>query len=150
VFSSRYRPGPAALCARHRVMTNRLHSKWAGSLSIVWMVAGYLLIRYVAAPRGLQFEPFWLCAATVFGGWLGVGLFFAIAGLRSGSALGRASAILALVLFALFAWHMLYPALKPARMRGSSWPNHAASGKAAVTSLLAVGHHRRGLPAPGP
>jgi len=104
-------------------MTAKLHSNWAGPLSVAWMVGGYLLIRYVTAPRGLQFDPFWLYAATLFCAWLGVGLSIAIVGLRSSSFFGRASAILAIVLFAFFTWHMLYPALKPAHIRGSSGPN---------------------------
>ena len=130
-------------------MTAKLQSNWAGSFSVAWMVGGYLLIRHVTAPRGLQFEPFWLYAATLFCAWLGVGLWIAIVGLRSSSVLGRASAILAIVLFAFFTWHMLYPALKPARIRGSSWPNHPAAGKAGIASRLATGHQRPGLLEPG-
>jgi hypothetical protein len=93
-----------------------------------------LLIRYVTAPLRLQFEPFWLYFATLFCAWLGVGLWIAIAGLRSGSFAGRASAVLAIVLFAFFTWHMLYPALKPAHLRASWWPNQSVERMGASRS----------------
>ncbi len=129
-------------------MSAKIQSSWAGVLSIVWMVAGYLLIRYVTAPLGLQFEPLWLYAATLFSAWLGVALWIAILGLRSSNLWGRTSAILAMVVFALFTWSLLYPALKPARIRGSTWPNHAASGNGAVASLFHFERLGRAVPEP--
>jgi hypothetical protein len=127
-------------------MHANLGSNWAGSFSIAWMLVGYLLIRFVTTPLRLQFEPFWLYFATLFCAWLGVGLWIAIVGLRSRSIAGRASAVFAIVLFAFFTWHMLYPALKPAHLRASWWPNHPASGNGAITSLFHIQHLGRAVP----
>src|ERR1019366_49720 len=103
-------------------MNVRLRSNWAGSLSAGWMLGGYVLIRYVTVPHGLVFKPFWLYALTLFCVWLGVGLVIATAGLQCRSLAGRASTLLAILLFIFFTCCMLYPVFKPARLRASSSP----------------------------
>jgi hypothetical protein len=128
-------------------MQNRVVSAWAGSISITWMLVGYVLLRFVVGPHQLNFGPWWLFALTVFLTWLGVGFVFALAGIMSSSLPGRISAVLALGLFVFFCWLMFSPMFRSARTRAFG-PNPAASGNGAVTSVFHAGRPPRAVPEP--
>jgi len=99
-------------------MTTKALQSWAGVSSILWMIGGYAFIRHVILPYNLQFEPFWFYALVVLCGWLGVGLFLAVSGLRRGSFAGRIFAFIALGIFIFFVWVMLCPTITRAHQRG--------------------------------
>lgn len=130
-------------------MTTKLLTNWAGLVSVGWMVAGYAFIRFVLAPLDVR-GPFWLYAPVLYLCWLGAGLWLAIRGLRHGEFRGRICSLIALGVFLILTWLFWYPVFRTdVRVRGASVANHPAPGKAGIASLLAIGHHRPGLPEPG-
>jgi hypothetical protein len=84
---------------------------WAGLLSIVWMLSGFVVIHYVVVPERIVVGPIWLWPFVLLGIQLGPGLLLAIAGMRSGSRAGKVTAILAACLFCWFVWYGVVPAL---------------------------------------
>ena len=91
-------------------MQTKTITSWAGLLSIVWMLCGFLLIHEVVVPRRIVVGPIWLWTFVLLGIQLLPGLFLAIAGLRGPSRAGRVSAILATGLFLWFVWYGVLPA----------------------------------------
>jgi hypothetical protein len=82
-----------------RRMNNKLFDNWAGLVSIIWLIGGFLFISCVLSPHNIHFEPLWLYGLVLFLVWLGVGLLFAIAGLRRGNSPGRICAVAAIGVF---------------------------------------------------
>jgi hypothetical protein len=105
-------------------MNTKLLNNWAGLISILWMVGGFALIAGVLSPHDIHFEPSWLYGVVLFLVWLGVGLLFAIAGLRRGNLAGRICAVIAVVVFVFFVWQMVVPAFSRAHQRGER-PNNS-------------------------
>ena len=88
---------------------------WAGLISIAWMVG---IFEHLDDPPymtffnvlfGIENSSQISLIADLFV-WLGVGLIFAIAGLRCGKSAGQVCAIIAICIFIYFAWHLLHPA----------------------------------------
>jgi len=77
-------------------MSIKLLKNWAGLISIVWMVGIYEIL--IHAPESFFLFKFdsssWLTQVTFLGSWLGVGLIFAITGLRCGKLAGRVCAMI--------------------------------------------------------
>lgn len=88
---------------RQKLLTN-----WAGCISILWMVGMYEAQDYVP-DFFLNFSPSWLSLCAVLGGWLGVGLLFAITGLRCGSNACRVCCLIAILTFLYFVRQLLFP-----------------------------------------
>ncbi len=88
---------------------------WAGLISIAWMVGIYELLNH-ASENFILFRFDFAAFSTQFtylGIWLGVGLLFAIAGLRCGRSAGQVCAIAAIIVFIYYAWHLFYPSEVP-------------------------------------
>jgi hypothetical protein len=66
---------------------------------------GFILFQFDFSAFSTQF--------TYLGIWLGIGLIFAIAGLRSGNSAGQICALVAIGVFIYFAWYLLYPSEVP-------------------------------------
>ena len=97
------------LVVRPHPMNAKIISSWAGFLSVLWILGGYVLLGFVASVHDLSFEPMWLFIVITLSAWLGFGLFLAIAGLRRGNLAGRVCAAVGLVVFLYFAWRMVSP-----------------------------------------
>jgi hypothetical protein len=86
----------------------KIFNQWEGLISLVWIILMFLitvlLIRYQ-----LMFEPLWLFYILVLLTWWGVGLVFAISGLKRGHWINRACAVATLCAFALFVLAWLWP-----------------------------------------
>jgi hypothetical protein len=85
-------------------------TKWAGMLSIVWMLSGFVFIHYVIVPRQIVVGPFWRWTFVLLSVQLVPALFLAIVGLRCGSRAGRVYGILAIGLLLWFVWYGVVPA----------------------------------------
>ncbi len=85
-------------------MNVKVMSSWAGVLSILWMLGGYVLLPVGAGLHNWYFEPVWLSVVEMFSVWIGVALL-AVAGLRRGTPAGKVPAITVVVLSAYFVWH---------------------------------------------
>jgi hypothetical protein len=83
-------------------------NSWTGFASIIWLLGGYEVLFFFLGQRGHPFNPGWLFLLTILV-WLGVGLLFAIDGLRSRSLAGRISAFVALGIFLFFVWALFFP-----------------------------------------
>jgi len=92
-------------------MLPKIMTTWAGLLSILWMLSGFVLIHDVVVPRRIVIGPFWLWTFVLLAIQLVPGLFLAIAGLKCPSRAGRVSALLAGGLFLWFVWYGLIPAV---------------------------------------
>jgi hypothetical protein len=117
----------------------RLRS-WSGLIAIAWMVGGYEFLEH--APEGFILFKFDFSAFstqfTYLGIWLGIGLIFAIAGLRSGNSAGQICALVAIGVFIYYAWDLLYPSAVPSMSatRPNQSPEPTAVG--ACSSAVAV------------
>ena len=96
-------------------MSIKVLRNWAGLASIVWMVGIFVFLNH--APENFFLFKFdsssWVVEFSLLGIWLGIGLFFAITGLRCGKSAGQLCAIAAIIVFIYFAWHLLYPSEVP-------------------------------------
>ncbi|HEY5040600.1 MAG TPA: hypothetical protein VIK53_01195 [Verrucomicrobiae bacterium] len=89
---------------------------WAGLIAIAWMVGIFERLDYPPHMTffnvlfGIENSSQLSLFADLFV-WLGVGLIFAIAGLRCGKSAGQVCATIAICIFIYFAWHLLgtYP-----------------------------------------
>jgi hypothetical protein len=96
-------------------MNSRVLRSWASLLSIFWMLGGYALIINGVMIRPLLFLPTWLFLLAGLFVWLGVGLAFAIMGLKGGNLAGRLCGLLGVAIFSYFAWLTVAPALHISR-----------------------------------
>jgi hypothetical protein len=96
-------------------MKPTLLRSWSGLISIAWMTGIYELLNHAGAGFILfQFDfSAFSTQFTYLGIWLGVGLLFAIAGLRCGKSAGQVCAIVAIIVFIYYAWHLFYPSEVP-------------------------------------
>src|SRR2546426_970445 len=79
------------------------------SVSIVWMMSGFVVIHYVTVPRHIMFDPVWLFLFVTLSVQLIPGLLLAITGLRCGNRAGQVCAISAIGLFVWFVWYGVVP-----------------------------------------
>ena len=88
---------------------------WAGLISIAWMVGVYWFLNH--APEDFILFRFdfasWVTQFTYLGIWLGIGLLFAITGLRCGKSAGQLCGIAAVIVFIYYVWHLFYPSEVP-------------------------------------
>jgi hypothetical protein len=92
-------------------MSSRVLRSWAGLISIFWILGGYELLFNGTLIRHLLFLPTWFYLLAGLFAWLGVGLGFAIMGLKGGTLAGRLGGLLGAVIFTCFAWMIAAPAL---------------------------------------
>jgi len=85
-------------------MNNRVLNSWAGLVSIVWILGGYVLVLLIPERYRFFLEPFGLDLIFILAAWLGVGLLFAIADFRRGNLGARLCGIVGTVMFLHFAW----------------------------------------------
>ena len=85
---------------------------WSGLIAITWMIGIYEFLSH--APEIFFLNLFnlnfvsWLGQFAYLGIWLGIGLIFAIVGLRSKNLAAQICAIIAICVFILFAWSLLH------------------------------------------
>ena len=94
-------------------MSIALLKRWAGLVSIVWLVGifeifGYPPFVFFNALFGVERSP-QLSLVVDLVIWLGVGLLFAIFGLRCWKSAGQLCSIAAICIFIYFAWRLLHP-----------------------------------------
>jgi hypothetical protein len=88
---------------------------WSGLISIAWIVGLYVFLDRDPASL-VYFRSNFSTFSTQFtylGIWLGIGLVFAIAGLRSGKSAGQICSMIAIGVFIYFSWHLFHPDYVP-------------------------------------
>jgi hypothetical protein len=124
---------------------------WSGYIAVTWMLVGLARLRLGLERYNLEFRPGWLYLIVVFlyvfGIWWGIGLLFALSGLRSKGVTNRICAILAICAFLYSAWHIVGAALSRAKSRGFS-SSFVLQVPAAISSPDQL-HHVFGIPRAG-
>jgi len=92
-------------------MNTKAIKNWSGLAAASWMMGAFVLIHYVIVPDQIVIGPFWVWIFVSVAIQLIPGLALAVAGLGCVNRLGRATAILACVLFLWFVWYGAVPAL---------------------------------------
>src|ERR1017187_2391409 len=90
---------------------------WSGLFSIFWLVGifeifGYPPFVFLDALFGVE-KSQQLSLVVDLLIWLGVGLLFAIVGLRCWKSAGQLCSIAAICIFIYFAWRLLHPVYVP-------------------------------------
>jgi hypothetical protein len=91
------------------VMKPKIASEWQGLASLLWVVLVFVIIKFVVLTNELMFEPLWLFDLLLFAVWWGVGLAFAISGLRRGHFVSRFCAVLSICALVYFVWSLTRP-----------------------------------------
>jgi hypothetical protein len=95
-------------------MNTTLLKNWAGLVSIIWMVGLYEIMVHLPVDFAPSLDlSSWHGLMVFLGVWLGVGLYFAVTGLRCRAVAGQLCAVVAIFVFVYFAWHLLYPSKVP-------------------------------------
>jgi hypothetical protein len=122
-----------------RMRTLRQQNELLGVAAFLWVGTGGLLsLLESAGVFGIPVQG--AAAMALVFGWLAVGLLFTVAGLTRGGAVGRALSVVALGLWLLTVWLVLFPGshrvslnpnkrLEPTRLAASLY--FCASGRAA-------------------
>jgi hypothetical protein len=118
-------------------MNTKRWSNWAGLISILWMVGGFVLLASLG-PHLDHYELALLYRVELALAWLVGGLVFAIAGLMEGNRVGRVSAGIAILVFIFFVWLSIVPAFKRSHQRAERF--NARLGPAPVRSSIAGSH----------
>ncbi|MGH7991437.1 MAG: hypothetical protein ACREDS_14775 [Limisphaerales bacterium] len=83
-------------------------NKWEGIISLLWIISVFLLVVFLLRHE-LLFKPMWLFILVLLAAWWGIGLVFAISGLKRGNWINRACAVVTLCAFAFFILAWLWP-----------------------------------------
>ena len=84
--------------------------KWEGAFSLLWVVLAYLIIG-VLSQLQIHLELSWFVVLILLATWWGVGLVFAISGIKHGHWTSRVCAGLTISAFLFLMWIYFKPVL---------------------------------------